>query len=107
MHLYIIFLKSNCEQQLWKVLCAFFTPIDSFHLSVHKSIEIQLLKNEYEIFYILCKNVWISSTHISKYLTKKEINLGANKRNAAVNIDYALLTAALLLLALLRLIDYC
>jgi len=34
-------------------LCIFFTLIDLSHF-VHKSIEIQLLKNNNEIFYVLC-----------------------------------------------------
>jgi len=29
-----------------KQLCVLFTPIDSFHHSVHKSIKVQLPKNE-------------------------------------------------------------
>jgi len=42
----------------FKQLCIFFTPVNLSHYSVHKSIRVRLLKNEYFVrYFVICQNI--------------------------------------------------
>jgi len=96
----IIFAFCVIREYFWhnffeKQLCVFFTPIDSSHYSVHKSIEIQLPKKwiVYEVFYISCK---ILSIHISKNIQLKGVSLQCFEKfsRSAIRICNLILTLA-------------